>query len=73
MREKGDGTGNNIYNRLRRFKSLVQTHDPNVIFHSEARVGAVSFMEEDPYFSQVYTLYYRYENRVQAEPLDSAA
>lgn len=66
---KGDGIGNNIYNRMRRFKSLVQARDPDIIFYSEARIGAISFMEEDPYFSQVYTLHYRYENGVQAEPL----
>ena len=66
---KGDGIGNNVYNRMRRFKSLVQAQDPDIIFYSEARIGAISFMEEDPYFSQVYTLHYRYENKVQAEPL----
>ena len=66
---KGDGIGNSIYNRMRRFKSLVQAHDPDVIFYSEARVGAIEFLTEDPYFSSKYTVHYRYENGVQAEPL----
>ncbi len=70
MGVKGDGTGNDIYNRMRRFKSLVQTHDPDIIFYSEARKGAISFLtEQDRYFMETYTTHYRYENGVQAEPL----
>ncbi len=66
---KGDGVGNSIYNRMHRFQSLVKVHSPDVIFYSEARVGAISFMEQDPYFVNNYTLHYRYEGGVQAEPL----
>ena len=50
---KGDGTGNDIYNRLRRFKALVQNHDPDVIFFQEARIGTIQFFTvDDPYFTQ---------------------
>ena len=70
MGVKGDGTGNDIYNRMRRFKSLVLAQDPDVIFYSEARKGAISFLTEtDPYFTSTYTTHYRYENETQAEPL----
>ena len=72
---KGDGTGNNIYNRLRRFKSLVQANDPDVIFFNEARNGAIKFMSQtDPYFTSTYTVHwkYRWEGVLggdQAEPV----
>ncbi|MBQ7935338.1 MAG: hypothetical protein IJ333_03205 [Clostridia bacterium] len=58
--EKGDGTDSNIYNRLRRFKSLVQANDPDVIFYNEARRTAFNFLPNDPYFSQTYTMVYHY-------------
>jgi len=52
--EKGDGTGNNIYNRLRRFKTLVLTHDPDIIFFNEAKETAKRFFNEDGHMSQTY-------------------
>lgn len=52
--EKGDGTSANIYNRLRRFKTLVTTQDPDVIFFNEAKATAQNFFDEDPYMSQTY-------------------
>lgn len=58
--EKGDGTDINIYNRLRRFKSLVMTQDPDVIFYNECRNTMFRFYEEDEYFSKTYTMLYEY-------------
>ncbi len=52
--EKGDGTSANIYNRLRRFKSMVMANDPDIIFYNEAKETAKRFFNEDPYMSQVY-------------------
>ncbi len=58
--EKGDGTGINIYNRLRRFKSLVQTQNPDVIFYNECRNTMFRFYEEDPFFNETYSMLYEY-------------
>ncbi len=52
--EKGDGTGNNIYNRLRRFKTMIQTNDPDIIFYNEAKATAKNLFNEDPFFSSTY-------------------
>ncbi len=53
---KGDGTGVGVYNKMHRFKAMVQAQDPDIIFYNEARIGNQTFMSEDPYFKQVYTL-----------------
>jgi len=55
--EKGDGTGNNLYNRLRRFKALVMEQDPDVIFVNEARRGTLDFLEKDAYFAKNYLIH----------------
>ena len=52
--EKGDGTSSNIYNRLRRFKTMVQNNDPDIIFYNEAKETAKRFFNEDTYMAQVY-------------------
>lgn len=58
--EKGDGTGNNLYNRLRRFKSMVLEQDPDVIFINEARRGTLDFFEKDSYFANNYKVVWKY-------------
>jgi len=58
--EKGDGTGNNLYNRLRRFKALVMEQDPDVIFVNEARRGTLDFLEKDAYFAKNYKVVWKY-------------
>ncbi len=58
--EKGDGTGNNLYNRLRRFKTMVMVNDPDVIFLNEARRGTLDFLEKDHYFMSNYKVVWKY-------------
>ena len=57
--EKGDGTGNNIYNRIRRFKNMVTTHDPDVILSQEARIGWLKAFQDNLLFANTYSLHYR--------------
>lgn len=45
--EKNDGTGNNIYNRIRRFRAMVDTHDPDVILGQEGRIGWTTAFESE--------------------------
>ncbi len=66
---KGDGTGINIYNRLRRFKSLVLEEDPDIIFNQEARRSAINFFtQDDDYFAATYTTIYRYRAWSDSHP-----
>lgn len=58
---KGDGTGNDIYNRLRRFKSLVKANKPDVIFINEARIGHMTFFDTDEYFAANYDVVREYD------------
>ena len=58
----GDGTTNSLINRLHRFKTLVKTHEPDVIFLQEARSGTIQFCQTDPYFAQNYTLQWAWRN-----------
>lgn len=72
--EKGDGTSANIYNRLRRFKTLVTTQDPDVIFFNEAKATAQNFFNEDPYMSQTYDYVWQHrhstlEGHLMSEPV----
>ncbi len=67
--DKGDGTGTNIYNRLRRFKSLVLDEDPDIIFNQEARRSAINFFTaDDTYMASTYTTIYRYRAWSDSEP-----
>ena len=56
---KGDGTGVSVYNKMQRFKTMVQTVDPDIIFYNEARIGNIEFFQDDPFFSQQYTLLWK--------------
>ena len=69
--EKGDGTGNNLYNRTRRFKSMVETHDADVILTQEARRGWVAAFEDEALFANTYEMLYLYrsEDSQEATPL----
>ena len=71
---KGDGTSKDIYNRLRRFKTLVTTQDPDVIFFNEAKATAQNFFNEDPYMSQTYDYVWQHrhstlEGHLMSEPV----
>lgn len=55
---KNDGTGNNIYNRIRRFKTMVDKYDPDIILGQEARVGWTEAFKSD-LFCQTYEMFFR--------------
>lgn len=54
------GISNEVYNRARRFRKMVQKHQPDVILAQEGTPGWITFFENDPYFTEHYTLLYQY-------------
>lgn len=76
LRTTGNQTGNDpnerdpatlsAYNRNRRFKTMVQTHEPDVILCQEGTKAWINFFQTDEYFSKNYTLHYKYRSEAQS-------
>jgi len=63
-------------NRMSRFRTMVQKHDPDIIFAQESRTGQIEFFTNDNYMSQIYNTVYHYRMEsmadaggLQAEPV----
>lgn len=54
------------YNRNRRFRTMVKTHEPDVILCQEGTKAWINFFQTDEYFSKNYTLHYKYRSESQS-------
>ncbi|MBQ8600172.1 MAG: hypothetical protein IJ407_02175, partial [Clostridia bacterium] len=61
-----DPATNSAYNRNRRFKTMVQTHQPDVILCQEGTKAWINFFQTDEYFSKNYTLLYKWRSESQS-------
>lgn len=59
-KEERTGGDLNLYHRARRFKTMVQTQDPDVILGQEGTPGWLNYFETDDYFSYNYKVIWQY-------------
>ena len=59
-------SSNSPYNRTNRFKTMVQTHEPDVLLCQEGTKAWINFFQTDEYFTKNYTLLYKYRSESQS-------